>query len=267
MPQTTQPTSLHLALLQSAATWEDKPATHAAVESILQSSQLPPGSLLVLPEMFATGFSMNVDAIAEQNTGGPTHQFLSTLAIRQKIHILAGLVSRGPDGKGRNQAVLFSPAGKVVSIYSKIHPFSFGKETEHYAAGTEIVTFSLGGFTICPFICYDLRFPEIFRKAALEKNVNLFLVIAAWPLPRDAHWTTLLAARAIENQAFVAGVNHVGKDPKLSYFGKSRILDPQGRILAEAGSEPCVIQQTLDPQTAAAWRRDFPALRDAKSYP
>jgi predicted amidohydrolase len=250
-----------IACLQIPVMWEDKPAAHQYVAAQLDAARLAPGTLLLLPEIFATGFSMNVEATAEE-TAGPTHAFLREQATRHRIYILAGIVTRAPNGRGQNQALLISPEGKELLRYTKIHPF--GAEAEHFEPGKNIVTLDLAGFTLCPLICYDLRFPELFRTAALRHKVNLFLHIAAWPLPRDAHWNTLLAARAIENQAFVAAVNFTGKDPSHYYSGKSQILDPQGNILAAAGYEPTLIQATLDPATVTNWRNKFPALKDAR---
>ena len=136
-----------------------------------------------------------------------------------------------------------------------------GGEARCYSAGCEIKTFRWGEFTVCPFICYDLRFPEIFR-IAVRRGANLFLVIANWPLPREGHWATLLEARAIENLAYVVGINRAGNDPKYVYFGRSRIIDPHGKVIAEAGREETVITADVDIATVEAWRKDFPALSD-----
>jgi len=254
---------MNVVCVQTAAVWEDKAASHARVNALLDAAAIAPGSLVLLPEMFATGFSMNVPAIAE-DAGGPTHRFLAEQAVGRGVNILGGVVGRTPDGRGRNQAVLFSPDGRELLRYQKLQPFSLGGEAHNYEAGREIVTIDLGGLIVCPFICYDLRFPEIFREAACRRGATLFLVIAAWPRPRDFHWKTLLAARAIENQASVAAVNHCGADPTVTYFGGSRILDPKGETLAEAGSEPGAIHADVDVGVVEKWRQDFPALRDAR---
>ena len=129
-------------------------------------------------------------------------------------------------------------------------------------AGTEIVCFEWGGFVVAPFVCYDLRFPEIFRAAA-QRGANLFTVIALWPAKRQQHWLTLLQARAIENQAYVIGVNRVGSEPQFSYAGRSVVVDPHGVIIADAGEQERILTATLDAETVHTWRRDFPALRDA----
>lgn len=238
--------------------WEDKKANHAKVRALLTKSPPPRDALVVLPEMFSTGFSMEARKIAE----GPareTEAFLAGLG----THALGGVVNLGPDGRGRNEAVAFGPDGAPLARYAKIHPFSYGEETKHYSGGKEIVLFSCGGFRVAPFVCYDLRFPEIFRAAA-RKGAQLFCVIANWPEPREAHWLALLKARAIENQAYVVGVNRCGRDPKLAYSGRSQIIGPKGDVLADAGTAEGVFGAEIDLAPLLEWRRTFPALADMK---
>src|SRR5688572_890648 len=224
--------------------WEDKAANHAKVTAMLESARPAAGSLVLLPEMFATGFSMNVAAVADPSPDGPTHTFLAQTAKRFGVHLLGGLATVGPDGRGRNEAVLYSPQGRELTRYQKIQPFSPGKESVHYAAGGRVVTFEWAGFTVSPFICYDLRFPEIFRPAACGAGANLIAVIASWPVARAQHWVALLQARAIENQCYVAGANRCGRDPYLAYPGHSVIVDPLGKIVADAGDGEGLIRAT-----------------------
>ncbi len=123
------------------------------------------------------------------------------------------------------------------------------------------MTFAWGGFAVAPFVCYDLRFPEVFRVAS-RSGANLLVVIANWPAARGAHWLTLLAARAIENQAYGIGVNRCGRDPNAAYAGQSRILDPRGRVIAEAGGAVSVVEADLDLEALLTYRREFPVLAD-----
>jgi predicted amidohydrolase len=243
--------------------WEDKPANHARVKELLQTVSVQPGALVVLPEMFATGFSMNVERIAE-GPDGPTHRFLAETAREHQAYVVGGVVSRDADGRGRNEAVVFGPDGREVARYCKLHPFSFGGETAHYAAGQETVVFDCGPFAIAPFVCYDLRFPEVFRRAT-RRGAQLLVVIAEWPQERDAHWLALLKARAIENQAYVVGVNRTGRDAKLSYIGHSQIIDPRGEILAAAGEGEEIIQAEVALEPLVEYRRRFPALEDMRA--
>ncbi len=242
--------------------WEDKPANHAKIEAMLEQAAPPEGSLVILPEMFATGFSMNVGAITD-SASGETEDFLSQTAARHKVFILGGTVNSDADGRGRNECVVFSPGGTEVARYCKLHPFTFGGEAQHYSAGSGVQIFHAGGFTVATFICYDLRFPEIFR-AAVKRGANLFTVIANWPSTRIDHWTTLLKARAIENQAYVVGVNRCGDDPHLSYPGRSVVFDPRGRVVAEADAREGTISADLDLQALIDYRQELPFLKDMR---
>ena len=136
-----------------------------------------------------------------------------------------------------------------------------GGETEHYEAGTATTLFRWDGFTVSPFICYDLRFPEHFRKAT-RAGAQLITVIASWPVARIGHWITLLQARAVENQAYVVGVNRTGDEPDFSYCGRSIVVDPHGQVVFDAGEEEGVGHVTLDPKLPATWREEFPAYHD-----
>jgi predicted amidohydrolase len=249
--------------LQFDIAWENKPANFATVRRLLSQAAPQKGSLVVLPEMFATGFSMNVDLVAE-SYGGETEQFLAAAAREFGIYIIAGAPMRGRDGQPRNKALVFSPAGDLLAFYAKMRPFTPGGEKEHYVAGEHSVTFRWHEITACPFVCYDLRFPELFREAAAAHRPELFAVIASWPDKRIHHWVALLQARAIENQAYVIGVNRIGKDPYYTYCGRSLIADPQGTILADAGTAEGFISANLDLANLRKYREGLPFLADMK---
>lgn len=240
--------------------WENKPENYAHVERKLAALAPEPGGLVVLAEMFATGFSMNVGAIHEP-VNGPTEKLVAGLARRFNVFLVGGVVTRGTDGKGRNEVVVFNPTGEHVCRYAKLHPFALGKELESYSRGDTIASFSWQGLKVTPFICYDLRFPEIFRSA-VRHGAEMFLVIANWPTKRVHHWTALLQARAIENLAYVVGVNRSGTDPQHVYTGRSLIVDPHGTILADAGTVENIVSAEIDPGVVRTWRKDFPALQD-----
>jgi len=242
--------------------WENKRANHDKVRDFVGAAKLPAGSLVVLPEMFATGFSMDVDQTA-QSGEAETEAFLSTLAKERSLFVCGGVVTRGPDGRGLNQSVTFSPDGARLDRYAKIHPFSYGGETLKYSAGSEVHVYKVGGTPTASFVCYDLRFPEIFRNAA-RRGAELYTVIANWPEPREAHWLALLKARAIENQAYVIGVNRCGRDPKLSYSGRGQVIDPRGSILADGGNAEGVFRAEIDLEALRTYRKEFPALQDMK---
>lgn len=242
--------------------WEDKAASHARVRALLAASPPPEGALLVLPEMFSTGFSMNVEAIHE-GEGRESERFLAQTAREHRIFVTGGVVNRGTDGRGLNQSITFDPAGQEIARYSKIHPFTFGAEAAHYSAGDSLVVFSCGEFVAVPFVCYDLRFPEIFR-GAVRRGAQLYTVIASWPQARIEHWIALLRARAIENQAYVVGVNRCGADPKFGYNGRSLIVDPSGTFLADAGNGECLVGAELDLAALEEYRRALPFLADMR---
>lgn len=247
---------------QTDIVWENRAENFARVRRLLEGHTVPKGALVILPEMFAVGFTMNVEAARERKQA-ESAQFVSDLAREYGVWVLAGLVRGEPEQLARNEAVVFDPSGTEVAHYAKMQPFNAGGEGDHYEPGPGIMTFQWGQLTVAPFICYDLRFPELFR-AAVRQGAQFFPVIASWPVARIGHWITLLQARAIENLAFVAGVNRVGADPHLSYTGHSMIIDHHGKTLADAGEKEGIIEADLDVTELLAWRKKFPALRDMR---
>jgi predicted amidohydrolase len=248
--------------VQQDIVWEDKLANFARVRELLAAAKPEPGSLIVLPEMFATGFSMNLAATREVN-GGETELFLRDLATSYKCCVVGGLVDEGRDGLGRNVALAVGPDGAELARYAKMQPFSLGKEDTVHEAGERVATFAFGGFTIAPLICYDLRFPEHARTAA-QQGADVLVYIASWPLKRAQHWVTLLQARAIENLAWVVGVNRCGADQDFKYPGRTLVVDPHGCIIADAADREGVVVTNLDRAVSDEWRAQFPALRDRR---
>ena len=251
---------MEILCLQTDIAWHNPIANVANLTALLVEARPVPGTLVVLPEMCMSGFSRDVTAATRGVT--ETELALAGLAVKHGVALMAGLATRA-DNCGANESVTFGPDGTELARYRKLQPFSMAGESDSYPPGTQIVTFNWGGFTISPFICYDLRFPEIFR-AAVDKGANIFAVIGNWPNRRQQHWNILLKARAIENQAAVIGVNRAGTDPEHSYSGGSLILGPQGEVLAEAGDAPVFIHADVSPALVADWRTQFPALRDRR---
>lgn len=249
--------------LQFNIAWENKPVNFATVRRLLRQAAPEKDSLVVLPEMFATGFDMNAAAIAE-SAGGETEQFLAATAKEFGVCLVAGAAMRGNDGQARNKALVFSPEGGLLAFYAKMRPFTPGGEHEHYTAGERPIVFRWGPCSVAPFICYDLRFPELFREVAATHRPELFVVIANFPAKRIGHWQALLQARAIENQAYVVGVNRVGNDPLYEYGGRSLIVDPLGEILADAGENEGCIRAKLDLPNLRKYRAGLPFLDDLK---
>ncbi len=240
--------------------WERRDLNHARVRGLLAAARIPAGSLALLPEMFACGFSLDVPAIAE-GAARVSENFLSGLAREMGIYLMAGIVGNGAQGRGRNECVTYSPAGREIARYTKAHPFTPGGESAAYEAGPGPVVFPWEDCLVAPFICYDLRFPEVQRPAA-RAGARLMTFMASWPDARLSHWVKLLQARAIENQCWVAGVNRVGTDPQFHYSGRSLIVNHQGEIVADAGDQEGVIGAEIDFTAMDAYRREKPFLAD-----
>jgi predicted amidohydrolase len=254
---------MKVSLCQLNSVWEDKAASHARASSLLDlHAGEVAGSLIVLPEMFATGFSLDVEKVRETDEK-VSERFLAALAVRHNAHVMGGVVNCAPGEKARNESLLFDPSGKELCRYVKRQPFTLGGEAASHAWGDRTLVLPCGEFQLSPFVCYDLRFPEIFRRAA-KHGGELFVVIASWPCLREGHWTTLLRARAIENQAWVVGVNRCGTDPKFRYTGRSIVVNPHGDVVADAGNGECVVTAELDRAVLSQWRKDFPALADIR---
>ena len=251
---------LRCALVQTDVRWEDWEENHARAARHVARAAQGGARLVVLPEMFATGFSMDASRIA-QPEGGPTERWLAATAHAHGVHLLAGVaVAREP--LPTNEALLVSPEGEVRR-FAKLHPFSFAKEDRVFGSGQAVVTWDVEGVRVTPLVCYDLRFPEPFRLAARE--TDLFVVIANWPDRRRTHWSTLLKARAVENLCYVLGVNRVGEGNGLRYAGDSAIHDPWGETLASAAGQEAILFADVDPAAVAKTREAFPALADVRT--
>ncbi len=255
---------MHVVACQSDIIWEDPQANRQRVRDMLSVEPIPAGSLIVLPEMFQTGFTM--DAVAARDTDGSSARFLQALAKTHQSTVVAGVVGEHADGKGLNQAAVFAPDGQEVARYTKMHPFTLAGEADHSRAGDAVTVFDCQGFKASPLICYDLRFPERFREAA-KLGAQVLIVIANWPSVRAAHWSALLVARAIENQAYVIGVNRVGDDPNHTYPGLSAVIDPQGHIITQGDDQQAVLHADLDLDALLSYRSDFPFLADIREAP
>ena len=254
---------MKMALIQMNMDWENKKANLAKTEKFFRKAARESCDVLVFPEMFNTGFSMNIPSVAEEERG-ETFSFLSRLAKEYRINVIAGFaVKAAAQGKVYNQAFAFARNGSVAAVHSKIHPFCLAGEDQFFNAGKTPVIFRIEGISASIFICYDLRFPEIFRNVA--KKVSLIFVIANWPASRKDHWTTLLKARAIENQCFVVGVNRTGKDGNgISYPGASHVFDPLGKVICKGTAKEQFIACQIDPGIVSEVRTRFPFLEDMK---
>ncbi|WP_213879053.1 amidohydrolase [Pseudomonas sp. dw_358] len=251
---------LKLALLQTTLAWHDRDANLAHFDSLLE--QAAGADLIILPEMFTTGFSMDSAQLAEREEG-PTTQWLKAQARQLNAVVTGSVIIRAADGTYRNRLLWAQPDGQVLH-YDKRHLFRMAGEHQHYTAGEQQVTFTLKGWNIRPLVCYDLRFPVWSRDG---QHTDLILYTANWPGARRLHWNRLLPARAIENLCYVAAVNRVGTDGKgFAYTGDSQVLDFQGEHLLSAGEADGVFTATLSKSDLMAYRERFPAYLDADAY-
>ena len=252
---------MNIYCLQYDISWEDKESNFRTVRRIIDAADIEKGSLVLFPEMFSSGFSMEVKSICEGESR-LAEEFMRDISTQTGVYTIGGVVTSSSAGRGRNEALAFGPDGTEIARYAKIHPFSFAKEDEHYDSGDKIVLFDWQGCVVSPFICYDLRCPEIFRRAVF-RGAMLFVIIANWPAVREEHWVALLKARAIENQCYVAGVNRTGKTWKNKYSGRSMIIDPRGKVLADAEDKEGIISAAIDLDDMISYRKKFPVLKDA----
>ncbi|HEY8388678.1 MAG TPA: nitrilase family protein [Parasegetibacter sp.] len=258
---------LTISLLQQDLFWEDKTANLNSFEKALQ--QIPSGThLVVLPEMFNTGFSMNADALAEK-MDGPSVDWMKNIALKKRI-ILTGSLMIREEGKYYNRLIWMLPNGQFA-YYDKRHCFGYAGEDKIFTPGKKRLIASVNGWKICLMVCYDLRFPvwsrNRFSEDELTPEYDLLVYVANWPEKRIHAWNTLLQARAIENQCFVAGVNRTGIDGNGIYYnGSSMLINPAGEILYHKCDTPDIFTTTLLPEQITEWRFRYPFLKDQDHF-
>ncbi len=267
---------MHVTLLQPDLYWHDPVANRAMLEERIFS--LPePTDLIVLPEMFTTGFTMDARAVAEP-MNLTTFRWLKQMAAQTKAVVTGSYVVQEKDGRnaasptGReyfNRLIWMQPDGQF-DMYDKRHLFRMAGEDAVYTAGTQRIVKEWKGWRICPLICYDLRFPVWSRNRQPESpdfDYDLLLYVANWPAARRNAWNVLLQARAIENLSYVVGVNRVGNDGNdHPYTGESAVIDFKGDVLFRHANTEVVHQQTLSLDELRAFRAQFPANLDADAF-
>lgn len=253
---------MKVAAIQHDIVWEAPEANFDRLAPRIGAAADAGARLIVLTEMFSTGFTMATQRVAEPKDG-PSVSFLVEQAARTGAWVCGSLPELPGPGAERpcNTLVLAGPTG-TVHRYAKIHPFSYSGEHQHYQAGDQRVTVDVDGVRVSLFVCYDLRFADEFWVLAPE--TDCYVVVANWPASRRAHWQALLTARAIENQAYVVGVNRVGEGGKETYCGDSRIVDPLGEVLASAAVVETTLVAEVDPAHVAAVRQRFPFMADRR---
>ena len=253
---------MRIAAIQHDISWEDGVATRRHLEPLVAGATGSGAGLVVLTEMFATGFSLEAERIAEPE-GGPTSTWMLEQAATHGVWIYGSVAERrSPAERPRNVGVLAGPDG-TAHRYAKLHPFTYANEHEAYDPGPETVTVDVEGLRISLFICYDLRFADDWWM--LAPTTDVYLCCANWPEARRGHWQALLQARAIENQAYVVGANRVGEGGGLTYSGDSRIFDPLGEMLAGAARTETVLLADVDAGEVAKVRDRFRFLPDRRT--
>jgi predicted amidohydrolase len=252
---------MRFAVVQHDIVWEDRAANFDRLAPLVARAAGAGAEFVSLSETFSTGFSMT-PGISEPE-GGPSAQFLQAQAAEHGVWVAGSCPEVAPDGDlPYNSFVLAGPDG-TVHRYRKLHPFTHGGEHERFRAGEKPVTVEIGGLRVTPFVCYDLRFADVFWSAAPDTDV--YLVTANWPAARRLHWQTLLQARAIENQAYVVGCNRVGTaGDGTEHTGDSRIVSPMGELLATAAGVETVVVADVDPAEVTATRDRLQFLADRR---
>lgn len=255
-------TTLRLALAQTNLQWQA-----AGLNRQLLQEQLQPfagkADLVVLPEMFTSAFAMGAGAIAEEHPG-PTLEWMQAQS-RFLDAALAGSVAVTEQGQRYNRLYFVMPDGEY-HYYDKRHLFRMLGEDKRYGAGNTRLFLSWRDWRIMPLICYDLRFP-VWSRYTRQQPYDLLLYVANWPGERNQHWRTLLQARAIENLAYVVGVNRIGRDGNdLDYLGHSAVISPQGEEVLQAGTAAGIHTCTIEKSALELWRQRFPAWMDADAF-
>lgn len=256
--------NLRISLFQSQLHWENSAANRAHFDS--QIAQIQGTDLILLPEMFSTGFSMNAAAFAEE-MDGPTLNWMAERAAKQAAVLCGSLMIR-EKGRFHNRLIWMRPDGSYEQ-YDKRHLFGLGEEDKTFSRGQKHLIVELNGWKICPMICYDLRFPVWSRNTINNDSpaYDLLIYTANWPQKRIHHWESLLPARAVENQCYVIGLNRWGYDGNEIYHdGRSMVIDPDAKILWKGQDAEEGVTLSLDAHELALKRRQLPFLKDADRF-
>lgn len=248
---------LKIACLQLAIKNTEK-ETFKEVEELIKKTN---AKIIVLPETFHCLFSYEKDKFG-QTLDGSVVKFLKDKAKKYKKYIVAGIVKKNKTGILNNSALVINDNGRLIAVYDKMHLIKAMKEHLFYKRGNKFVTFDINGVKCGIAICYEVRFPYIFRELT-KRGAKIIFVISNWPTVRQAHWDILLKARAIENQLYIVAVNISGKKLKYVYDGGTYIIDPKGNYVARSKTKKQeIVEGAVDTDDLDKWRNDFPVLRD-----
>jgi predicted amidohydrolase len=254
---------MRVALAQLDIQFGDPDANYQQVEVAIQRAAEQTVDVIVLPEMWNTGYALTRLNVVADDDGQRTRQLLGKLARQFRVNIVGGSVAVARDGHYYNEMLVIDRHGQLVSQYDKVHRFGLMAEDRYITAGATENVFELDDVAAMGVICYDIRFPEWLRKQAAQ-GPRVIFVSAEWPTQRQMQWRLLLQARAIENQAFVVAVNRVGSDPDNQFGGQSLVIDPLGDLLAIGGAHPQLITATLDLAQVERVRGQIPVFEDRR---
>lgn len=249
---------MRVGLTQMDIVWEDKEKNMEKATKLMEQASAQGVELLVFPEMTLTGFTMNTAFAGEEMLFSPTLRFFKEAS--RKFHMAVAFGYVEDFGEEYYNKLMIVSEGRILYDYDKIHPFNYGEEGGHYIGGHEVKTAVLKDMELSGFVCYDLRFPEIFQ--AVSERAYMILVIANWPKERVLHWETLLRARAIENQCYMIGVNRIGKGNGLEYIESSMAFDPLGERLTKAHSKSELMIVDVEADKVKKIREQFPFKAD-----
>lgn len=252
------PARMRLHAVQTDPVWLNAAENRRRIESMIERLAPAKGDFVVLPEMCETGWTSNADALREVRG---SQDWIAALARTHEVWVQAGFGEHVDPQRMANSVAIADPRGDIRAVYRK--NFLFPSERASFVVGQELVIVDTGVAKVCPLICYDLRFPELWRIAS-RAGAEIFTIGAAWPTVRHEHWRALLVARALENQAYVVAANRCGADPTHTYAGGSTVIDALGFRQQETTSEESVASAEFDRPAFDDWRSKFGALRDRR---
>ncbi|MEW9698922.1 carbon-nitrogen family hydrolase [Paenibacillus sp. SI8] len=259
--------TLHIALIQMDIAIGDPDTNYTRLNKLLTeavSAEVKP-DVIVFPEMWNTGYALTeIHHLADQD-GARTKAFLSEFAQKHSVNLIGGSIADKRGDQVLNTIYAFDRQGQEIAEYSKIHLFRLMDEEKFLHSGDQLGRFELEGVPAGAMICYDIRFPELARKLALD-GARILFVPAEWPHPRLHHWRTLLMARAIENQMYVVSCNRVGTSGTTNFFGHSMVIDPWGEVLVEGDEREAVLHATIDLNEVVRVRGKIPVFEDRRPH-
>lgn len=254
---------MKIALCQMDVIFRNPDKNYQAAEQVIISAAEDGAEVIVLPEMWNTGYCLPQLADYADLNGDRTKNFLIRLALQQKVTIIAGSVAISEEDYFSNIMYAVDATGNLLTSYRKVHPFQGMEEHKYIKPGSSTNLFRIKDTPCAGFICYDIRFPEWLRKHAAS-GAEILFVAAEWPLSRIKQWKQLLIARAIENQAFVVAVNRIGADPANQFGGNSLVIHPSGEIIAEADETPQILFASINLDDVKEVRQAMPVFQDRR---